>query len=304
MSLAVDFPARTCYNFGMKFAIKELGDTIKVTGLVNVHFFEFEKDFHTERDRHPFYELVYVSRGTLDIASEDYTGRLKKGEFIVHRPDEYHSFFCSKGDTPIVIIIGFTCEGQSIDFLSRAPIALRDAEVKKLAEIVKEGRSLFRPPYDVPMYDMKKKDNVPLGTEQLLKNLLEYFLITVLRRFSLAESDPSEKTARADNLSIGEIVGYIDSNFCQKILIDELAFIFCTNRSTLCSEFKRQTGQTIARYINEKKVAFAKERLLSTDKSVSDIADELGFESIYYFTRFFKNLTGETPSGFRKAAGV
>ena len=55
-------------------------------------------------------------------------------------------------------------------------------------------------------------------------------------------------------------------------------------------------------YINSKKVALAKDKLLTTDKSVSDIADELGFESIYYFTRFFKKLTGVTPSVFRKSS--
>ncbi len=286
----------------MKFNIKELSDTLSITGLVNVHFFEFENDFHTEQDRHPFYELVYVSRGELDIVSEDYSGKLKNGELIVHRSDEYHSFFCSKDTTPIVIIVGFTCTGKSIDFLSRAPTVLREAEVKKLAEIVKEGRSLFEPPYDVPVFDMKKKEQVPVGTEQMLRILLEYFLIGLLRRFSHSETEQAETNGGGYNLSVIEVIDYIDENFCQKILIDELAFIFCTNRSTLCKEFKRQTGFTIVGYINSKKVALAKDKLLTTDKSVSDIADELGFESIYYFTRFFKKLTGVTPSVFRKSS--
>ena len=37
------------------------------------------------------------------------------------------------------------------------PLLLGDSNVKKLAEIVKEGRNVFMPPYNVPVYDMKKK---------------------------------------------------------------------------------------------------------------------------------------------------
>ncbi|MBK5203579.1 MAG: AraC family transcriptional regulator, partial [Prolixibacteraceae bacterium] len=43
-----------------------------------------------------------------------------------------------------------------------------------------------------------------------------------------------------------------------------------------------------------------KELLLSTNKSVKEISFELGFQSIYYFSRLFKNKTGISPSAFRR----
>ncbi|MBO7214146.1 MAG: hypothetical protein J6V66_01470, partial [Clostridia bacterium] len=62
----------------MEFKIKTLSDEFKITGIANVHFFEFDKNFTTEVDKHPFYELVFVSKGTLKVQYEDYNGSLEK----------------------------------------------------------------------------------------------------------------------------------------------------------------------------------------------------------------------------------
>jgi AraC-like DNA-binding protein len=262
-----------------------------------LHFFEFPTDFYTKSDSHPFYELVYVSGGKLTIKSEGFSGELEKGKMIIHKPNEMHSLSSEGDTTPTVIIIGFTCEEKEINNLASTPITLSLANVKKLAEIVKEGRNVFAPPYNVPVYNMKKKKNTAFGAEQMLKNLLEYFLIGILRDFSSSfdeENDPKEK------LSIGEIVNYLSDNFTEKITLDELAFIFKTNRSTLCSQFKSFTGKTINEFLNLKKLEVAKRKILTTDKTFTEIAEELNFDSIHYFTRFFKKHTNLSPKEFRK----
>ena len=281
----------------MKFILKSLSDTISVTGIANVHFFEFPEDYSTENDKHPFYELLFVSGGKLNVESESYSGLLEKNQMIIHRANEFHSLKCIGNNMPTVIIIGFDCKGTDIERFS-IPYRLDDSEVKKLAEIVKEGRNVFAPPYNVPVYDMKKKKDSPFGSEQLLKNLLEYFLISLLRR-SKNEIVQEERVENA-KLSASEIISYIDVNYKEKITLDELAFIFRTNRSTLCKEFKSGTGKTITEYVADKKLLRAMDKIKNTDKTFTEIAEDLNFESIHYFTRFFKKMTGVSPKEFRK----
>ena len=79
----------------MKYVSKQLNDTLRVTGIVNLHFFEFDNDFATVGERHPFYELVFVNSGKLSISSEDYTGELYKNQLIIHRQNTEHSLRCS-----------------------------------------------------------------------------------------------------------------------------------------------------------------------------------------------------------------
>ena len=281
----------------MEYVTKKLYDTLSVTGIVNLHFFTFDNDFTTEGERHPFYELVYVNAGKLRISSEDYEGELGKNQMIIHKAGEEHSLTCGDGTEPSVIIIGFECSSSLIDCFSESPLTLGDAAIKRLAEIVKEGRNVFKPPYNTPVYDMKKKRHQPLGAEQLLRLSLESFLLLLLREYRV--SDGMEEKAETPAL-IHEVVAYVSANYLERMTIDELAFLFKTNRATLCREFKRETGKTLVAFINQKKVEKAKEKILFSGKTFTQIAEEMNFESIHYFTRFFKKMTGVTPKEFRQ----
>lgn len=283
----------------MKYVLKALKDEVKVTGIANLHFFEFPENYYTNKDSHPFRELVYVSSGKLAINSQNFNGVLDKGCLLIHKPDEIHSLKTVGENTPTVIIIGFDCKGENIDKFASIPIRLDDSEVKTLAEIVKEGRNVFMPPYNVPKYDMRKKEKTIYGAEQMLKNLLEYFLISLTRKIGDLESQ--EDLLETDKFNVNEIVSYIEENYKEKITLDELAFLFRTNRSTLCKSFKDFTGKTITEYVNDKKLLKAKSRIEKTEKTLTEIAEELNFESIHYFTRFFKKMTGISPKEYRKS---
>ena len=281
----------------MEYVTKKLKREISVTGIVNLHFFEFDNDFTTEDERHPFYELVFVNSGSLHIVSEDYTGLLQRDQAIIHRQNSVHSLRCSADAHPTVIIIGFECDSHTIDRFSNAPIALEPAAIRRLAEIVREGRNIFSPPYNIPTYNMKKKKHQPYGAEQMLQLLLESFLISLLREQVYADhATEVEETSTA----IGEIIHYVDVNYLQKTTIEELAFLFHTNRATLCREFKKTTGKTLVEYINDKKLEKSKQKIIETQNSFTEIAEALNFESIHYFTRFFKKMSGQTPSEFRR----
>ncbi len=285
------------YNEFMEYVTKKLYDTLRVTGIVNLHFFTFDNDFTTVGERHPFYELVFVNAGRLRITSEDYSGELGKNQMIIHRAGAEHALTCGEGDVPSVIIIGFECDSAEIDCFSASPLLLEDSAIKRLAEIVKEGRNVFKPPYDIPVYDMKKKKNQPLGAEQMLRLSLESFLLLLLRGYRAADGG-EEKTETPT--AIHEVVEYVSANYLERMTIDELAFLFKTNRATLCREFKRETGITLVCFVNRKKIERAKEKILTTQKTFTQIAEEMNFESIHYFTRFFKKMTGETPKEFRR----
>ena len=64
---------------------------------------------------------------------------------------------------------------------------------------------------------------------------------------------------------------------------------------------KNLTGQSTKHFIQDKVIELAKERLSTTDLSVSEIAYELGFEHIQSFSKLFKSKTDFTPSEFRQS---
>ena len=282
----------------MEFKIKPMSDTLTVTGIANVHFFDFDKNTKTEFDKHPFYELVYVSSGELQVESDGFNGTLKKNMMIIHNLNENHSLSCYETQKTTVIIIGFTCDGLDGEHFSKAPILLNESNEKKLAEIVKEGRNVFMPPHNVPVYNMKKNKNQPYASEQLLRILLEYFLLSLSREILGSQNTVDKGSLYTFNVS--ELIGYLDDKYKEKITLKELAFLFNTNRTTLCKEFKKATNTTILDYVANKKLSDAKHLIIATKKTFTEISEELNFESVHYFTRFFTKHIGVSPKQYRK----
>lgn len=62
---------------------------------------------------------------------------------------------------------------------------------------------------------------------------------------------------------------------------------------------KKETGQSAQEYVQNKVIHVAKERILNVDKSISEVAYELGFKYPQHFTRLFKQKTGKTPNEYR-----
>lgn len=96
---------------------------------------------------------------------------------------------------------------------------------------------------------------------------------------------------------------YIDFNYSRIISLEDLSTLAGVNKTTLISIFKEVYGTTPIRYINRIRLHKAKELLVNTDTSVSEIADLVGFQSIHYFSRFFKAKENCTPMEYRMRNG-
>ena len=281
----------------MEFKLKPFKIQLTVSRIANIHYFEFTHNYNTKGDRHAFCELVYVDSGALHIRADNFCGALTENQMILHGANETHSLACPDNSAPNVIIIGFECECEALTPFSRRAVTLSEPLKRLLAEIIREGRAVFLPPYDKPnVTDMKKRENYPFGADQMIKLLLETFLIKLVREESAA-APIYEEAPGGDALARG-IVEYVRRNFTEKISLGELAFLFGTNRTTLCRTFRAATGQTLVEYVNGLKIREAKRLMRAGGMTFTEIAETLRFDSIHYFSRVFKKTENMTPSEY------
>lgn len=281
----------------LEFVLKKFKSEIEVTRLANVHYFEFNENFNTKGDSHDFCELVYVDKGRIDIVSEHYTGELLENCMILHNAGETHSLICKENVAPNVIIIGFECKNRELDLLTHTPLILNDELQKSLAEIIKEARAVYLPPYDIPnQADMKKRDSFAFGADQLIKDYLQIFLIKALRATSATEVLENAESASGVQ-RISEAKKYLDENFTERIGIEELCFLFNTNRSTLTAGFKKVYGRTIIDYVNTLRIEYTK-ALLHKGHSLTEISEIMNLSSVHYLTSLFKKHTGMSPTEY------
>ncbi len=123
-------------------------------------------------------------------------------------------------------------------------------------------------------------------------------LLGLLERQGALESTARNLDATAVE-KIAPALLYVDKNFTREISLDETAKTLNMNREYFCRLFKKTVGITFVDYTNIVRISKAKELLVSSQKTISEISDELGFSSVSYFTRVFKNITNETPAAYR-----
>lgn len=269
---------------------------LSVTRIANMQYFEMPEGYTSHPDRHPFAELVYVDSGEITVESEGYSGRLKKNELLIHPAGDRHSLSCV-GAAPSIIIIGLECPTTHLFPFGRTPVSLSPTLQPMLVEIVKEGRNVFLPPYDIPnRTDMQKRESFPFGADQLIRNLLECFLIKLIREREAAPLGVSGQAA--EGLRTGEILRYLENNYREHITLEELCFLFGTNKTTLTKDFRSLTGDTVMGHLAALRLRHAKALLREGTHSVTEIAEVLGFSSVHYFTRFFRKHENMSPSEY------
>lgn len=129
---------------------------------------------------------------------------------------------------------------------------------------------------------------------QLLEIYMEAFLFHVA---SLYESTGVAKGL--DDSFISELMKLIDRNFIIQRETDFYAERLKVSNKRLNELCKRGTGKTVKQHIQEKLILEIKKEIRLKKKSLKEIAFDLGFSEAAYFTRFFKQHTGQTPTEFR-----
>lgn len=131
-------------------------------------------------------------------------------------------------------------------------------------------------------------------------SVLEYILF-LCKNYSM-KNIKSEKVYSKVYNRVVEVMDYINQNYAKKIALDEIAEVAGYSKYHFARLFKDITGFTIVEHINAKRCGEAKKLLIKTDKPVSQICYECGFESCSYFSKTFKKLYGCMPSQYRKRA--
>jgi AraC-like DNA-binding protein len=136
--------------------------------------------------------------------------------------------------------------------------------------------------------------------EQLLC-LLQIFqiLATSDEVTELNEQDTSIKLFLNDKIRMGAVYKYIHANYNQTPDVNEVAASVHLSTAAFCRYFKKQTKMTFTEFVNQYRITQAKTLLLQ-DISISEACYEVGFESLSYFNKLFKKITGENPSRFKR----
>lgn len=100
---------------------------------------------------------------------------------------------------------------------------------------------------------------------------------------------------------INKVYEYVFQHIQEGIKLDEAAAILNMAPSSFCRFFKKKTDLTFMEYVKRVRVGIAAKLLAETDRQITQICFESGYNNLANFNHYFKNIMGKTPSEYRKS---
>jgi YesN/AraC family two-component response regulator len=134
--------------------------------------------------------------------------------------------------------------------------------------------------------------NIPLSDE--------FFELCAERHTSavLNESDFKKHFKRVDKFN--DMVKFIEEHSAESLTVSSVAEKFFVTPSYFAHFFKKKSGKSVIQYLNEVRILKARLLLEQEDISVSEVALQVGFDDINYFSRKFKQIIGLTPTDYKR----
>ncbi len=245
---------------------------------------------------HPEIELVYVNKGQGKRHIGNHLSYFNNSQLILLGSNLPHNGFTDR----------LTSNGSETliqfkpNFLGEAFFEIQ--EMNAIEHLLEKGKKgiLFKP-------ETKKL----VGPK--IENLIEYKgfdriikLLEILNELALSEDYSllnvdgyAFETKPQDSTKIDIIYKHINNNFKDHISLEEIADKVSMTVPAFCRYFKKATGKTFTKLVNEYRVVHATKLLSESQMTITDICFECGFNNFSHFNKLFNEFTGISASAYR-----
>lgn len=247
---------------------------------------------------HKNFELNFINSGTGRRIVGDNISSFESGDFVLLAPNLPHSWevIASENDKkPYCTVTHFSEDVINSDFF-------RMPELERVVALLKEAKVGIR---------FKVKDDLKI--RKILNKMSERkglsYYIELLKIFNyLIKIDQKEGLSNPMNLSsaftenlekINKIYEYVFLNIQDGVKLDEAAAVLHMAPSSFCRFFKKKTKVTFMEYVKSVRIGIAAKLLAESNKQITNICYECGYNNLANFNHYFKKTMGQTPSEYR-----
>ncbi len=257
---------------------------------------EFLKEIKAFWHFHPEIELVYVDKGKGKTHIGNHLSYFNNSQLLLIGANLPHNGFTDR----------LTTNGSET-LVQFKPEFLGDAffEIPEMKPIL----TLFEKAKKGIVFGVKTKQKLGIKIQKLTeKKGFKQILILLDILHTLSKSDDytllnadgfAFEAQPQNNNKIDEIFKYINENFNQHISLDEVADLVSMTVPAFCRFFKKSTGKTFTKLVNEYRVVHATKLLSESQSSITDICFECGFNNFSHFNKLFREFTGKSASKYR-----
>lgn len=248
---------------------------------------------------HPEFEILLVHQGSIHVRTGTETFLLTAGSIAFIHPNELHAMDSSEGCCKYDAFV------VSLDLLALSPTHFF---TRDFITPLRSGK-IHLPRVLLPNTSLCQTVSEALKRIILTETDANRFKITAFTSIVeicaavfhiVKKRTPSDAAGHDGNTAVKSCIRYLECHSEQPLTLDMIASHVHLHPNYLCSLFKKYTGETVFQHLHRIRIEKAATLLRDFSVSVSEAADRSGFESVGFFTRKFKEITGLTPSQYKK----
>ena len=250
-------------------------------------------DFH----HHDLYEILYIVKGKVVYLVENKKYTLESGEMVLISPSILHK---------LQTIVEEPCERIVITFTERFAKnnSTNNTDLLRIFKVMNESKyhklsfnNAYKRKLEALLDTMQRiMFEERYGTDVIYN--ASFCSLMVLINSELESNESEFHPITFENELILEAGNYIEDHLHERLSVDDIAKHVSLSASRLHHVFKYETGISILKYINKKRLAKAKE-LLKTGDPIINIYHKCGFQDYTSFFRAFKKEYNITPKEFQ-----
>lgn len=241
-------------------------------------------EWHSKLHSHHFTELFYIKSGSGRFIFEDRSEPISAGDFVIINPNVLHTEISSEENLLEYIAVGF--EGfsfnQTTENKNRSSVFIHSNEHDLTTSLL-----------DTMVEECQNKNK---HYEIYCQNLLEVLLIYLIRQ---GEYTLKETKGKQINEHIFAVKIHLEEHFKEDLTLEELSEVSHMSKYYMAHTFKEAFGISPIEYLNNIRINEACILLETTNFSIAEISDFIGFSSQSYFSQSFKTKLKITPSKYR-----
>ena len=284
-----------------RFYKHKITNFLTVGKIVTVHYQQPEKGYVSKTESHDFWEINYADKGEFLLSVDGIERTVKQGEIFFIPPNKPHFLRCENNE-PNIFIVSFDCRLDGA-FFSNMHYLVPEEIRYLLQNLVAEAKDTFYiPDFNPDLNKLETKKDAKLGSEQVIKNSLELFLIYLLRDIQNQHSPQEFFVSKIQSSTAlqDEIVSILSEHLYSSLSLDELCARLHYGKTYLCTFFRKKTGMSIYQTYLKLKTDEAK-KLIRRKVPFVEIAQKLNFDSVPHFNAIFKKYTGMTPGEYKNS---
>ncbi len=258
---------------------------------------------------HDFCEIVYVAEGFTLHQSCGKITMLITGDLFFVKPGELHSYINAYQTKLYNLLFDPSCLGSMRESLSALPcldemLSFGNNDFDLASRLIHVSIDKRRNIEHALEQMLDERKNKQLGWDASLQSRLISFLVNYARMFADMHSDDADESKnRHSNDYYGyiyKLLCHIDKHYAEELTMNELSEVTGLSPDYMTRKFKAILGMTPIEYLRKFRIAKAMELLCTTDLTVSEISDKVGFSDVSLFSRVFKQNVGLPPASYRK----